>query len=110
MATVTKMHLADKLFEAGVGNLAESANILDLTLDLIKDTLAGGENVLLSGFGKFRVREKKARQGRNPKTGEPMTVAPRRVVTFHPSGELRQRCKRSEREAAGSEVDQPSTP
>jgi len=110
MATVTKLYLADRLLAAGMENHAEAVKLLEESLELIKDTLAGGENVLVSSFGKFSVREKKARQGRNPKTGEALTIAPRRVVTFHPSGELRQRCKHPDRDAAEREVFSSSTP
>jgi integration host factor subunit alpha len=93
MATVTKLSMAHKVFEAGVGNLAEAIDFVDETIEMIKDALARGEDVLVSGFGTFRVRDKKARKGRNPKTGEKLIVASRRVVKFHASGELRKRCK-----------------
>jgi integration host factor subunit alpha len=58
---------------------------------LIKRSLESGEDVLVSGFGKFKVREKKARKGRNPATGEGVILDPRRVVTFHCSGKLRKK-------------------
>ena len=69
----------------------QSTEIVETLLELIKKTLESGEDVLVSGFGKFRVREKKARRGRNPATGESMILGPRRVVTFHCSGKLRRK-------------------
>ena len=69
----------------------QSTEIVETLLELIKKTLESGEDVLVSGFGKFRVREKKARRGRNPATGESMILDPRRVVTFHCSGKLRRK-------------------
>jgi integration host factor subunit alpha len=61
-------------------------------MELMKETLASGEDVLISGFGKFSVKEKSARRGRNPATGEEMMLRPRKVVTFKCSGKLRDRC------------------
>jgi integration host factor subunit alpha len=60
-------------------------------IEIIKRSLESGEDVLVSGFGKFKVREKKARKGRNPATGEGVILDPRRVVTFHCSGKLRKK-------------------
>ena len=68
-----------------------SLEIVETLLEIIKRTLASGEDVLVSGFGKFCVREKKERKGRNPATGEDMLLAPRKVVTFKYSGKLRDR-------------------
>jgi len=59
-------------------------------LNLIKDSLTGGDSVLISGFGQWKVREKKARVGRNPKTKEEYEISPRTVVTFYPSNVWRQ--------------------
>jgi integration host factor subunit alpha len=69
----------------------QSTEIVENLLELIKKTLESGDDVLVSGFGKFRVREKKARKGRNPATGDNMILDPRRVVTFHCSGKLRRK-------------------
>ena len=63
----------------------ESAQIVESVLDVIRDSLEQGENVKLSGFGHFIVRQKHARRGRNPKTGTDITIAPRSVVTFRAS-------------------------
>ena len=62
---------------------------MDSTLELIKGTLVSGEDVLISRFGKFEVREKAARRGRNPQTGGELTLGARRVVTFKSSGVLK---------------------
>jgi integration host factor subunit alpha len=68
-----------------------SLEIVETLLEIIKSTLELGEDVLVSGFGKFCVREKKERKGRNPATGKDMMLAPRKVVTFKCSGKLRKR-------------------
>jgi integration host factor subunit alpha len=68
-----------------------STEIVESLLEIIKRSLESGEDVLFSGFGKFKVREKKARKGRNPVTGEGVIIEPRRVVTFHCSGKLRKK-------------------
>ena len=66
-----------------------SFEMIETLLELMKKTLEGGEDVLISGFGKFCVKNKKQRKGRNPQTGREMILAPRRVVTFQCSGILR---------------------
>jgi integration host factor subunit alpha len=68
-----------------------SLEIVETLLEIIKSTLASGEDVMISGFDKFRVNEKKERKGRNPATDEDMMLAPRKVVTFKCSGKLRKR-------------------
>ena len=67
----------------------QSIDLVESTLEIIKSKLASGEDVLVSGFGKFCVKEKRERKGRNPATGGDMMLAPRRVVTFQCSGKLR---------------------
>ncbi|MFZ0482508.1 MAG: integration host factor subunit alpha [Desulfobacterales bacterium] len=69
----------------------KSSEIVETLLEIIKKTLASGEDVLVSGFGKFSVKKKKERKGRNPATGDDLMLAPRRVVTFRCSGKLRRR-------------------
>ena len=71
-----------------------STELVESLLELIKSSLESGEDVLVSGFGKFCVNEKAERRGRNPATGEDMMLAPRRVVTFKCSGRLRERVNR----------------
>ena len=66
-----------------------SADAVEALLEIIKSTLSSGEDVLISGFGKFCVKEKDTRRGRNPATGETMMLAPRKVVTFKCSQKLR---------------------
>jgi integration host factor subunit alpha len=67
----------------------QSVEAVETLLELIKSALASGDDVLVSGFGKFRVKEKSARKGRNPATGEDAILPARRVVTFKCSGNLR---------------------
>ena len=67
----------------------QSVEITESLLEIIKSSLESGEDVLVSGFGKFCVRDKKERKGRNPATGENLLLKPRRVVTFKCSGKLR---------------------
>jgi integration host factor subunit alpha len=69
----------------------QSVEIVESLLEIIKSTLESGEDVLLSGFGKFCVNDKKERKGRNPATGEDAILRARRVVTFKCSGKLRDR-------------------
>ncbi len=67
----------------------ECAEIVETLLEIIKSTLISGEDLLISGFGKFEVKSKKERRGRNPHTGENLMLAPRRVVKFTCSAKLR---------------------
>ena len=70
---------------------SEAGLITESILKVLKNTLASGEDVLISRFGKFQINDKDARKGRNPKTGETMILESRRVVTFKPSEKLRNR-------------------
>ncbi len=72
----------------------ESKEMLEMILEEIKNTLEKGDEVKISGFGKWKVREKKPRPGRNPHTGQTIEIAARKVVTFHPSDNLRQKVNR----------------
>jgi integration host factor subunit alpha len=69
--------------------LNQSFEVVESLLEMIKSSLESGEDVMISGFGKFSVKEKKERRGRNPTTGESMMLSPRKVVTFKCSGKLR---------------------
>jgi len=80
-----KADLADKVVEKLGVSKKESIDVLSMVLDEIKSALQKGETVKIAGFGNFVVREKNARKGRNPKTGEEIGITPRRVVTFRPS-------------------------
>ena len=73
----------------------ESRQLLERVFKIIKDTLSQGEDLLISGFGKFSVRQKKARRGRNPQTRENLILAARKVLVFKTSGVLRQRLNKS---------------
>jgi len=83
---MTKADLAKVVYErhGGLSN-REASRLVDLILDFIKKGLSDGERVQISGFGTFLVREKKERKGRNPQTGEEMTISPRKSVVFRPS-------------------------
>ncbi len=69
----------------------KSVDVVETLLEILKQTMEEGEDVLISGFGKFCINEKKARRGRNPATGEDLMLSPRRVVTFKCSGKLREK-------------------
>jgi integration host factor subunit alpha len=73
----------------------KSNEVVEQLIEIIKSNLASGEEVLVSGFGKFCVNDKKERRGRNPATGDSMILRPRRVVTFKCSGKLRRKVNRS---------------
>jgi len=92
--TVTKAHIVENLFAKNIFTKTESAQIIETLFEIVKSTLERGEDVLLSGFGKFSVKEKNQRRGRNPQTGDPILLAPRKVVTFKCSGVLRERVNR----------------
>ncbi len=89
--TLTRMDLADAV-HARVGlSRNESAQLVETVLTEISDSLARGESVKISSFGTFSVREKAARVGRNPKTGEEVPIHPRRVLTFRSSHLMKDR-------------------
>ena len=87
--TLTKAELAEALFERVGLNKRESKDIVETFFDEIRQALESGNNVKLSGFGNFQIRDKPARPGRNPKTGEVIPISARRVVTFHSSQKLK---------------------
>ena len=89
--TLTKADLVERIQHRTTLSRPAAVRAVETVLEIIKSRLEEGENVLISGFGKFTVRDKRARRGRNPHTGEELILAPRRVVTFHPSGVLRNR-------------------
>lgn len=89
MATLTKDVLIE-MFREKVGYpVKEAKDILEMVLEELKAKLEKGEEVKISGFGKWVVKEKRARPGRNPHTGQKIEITARRVVTFHPSDKLR---------------------
>jgi integration host factor subunit alpha len=89
--TLTKAKIADAIHQQLGFPKNRSAELLELMLELIKNKLENGENVLVSGFGKFCVKKKKERRGRNPATGEDMLLSGRRVITFRCSHLLRKK-------------------
>jgi len=96
MTTTTKSDLIHAVAEANGFAQNKSAEIVEALIDLIKTRLAGGEDVLISGFGKFCVKKKRERRGRNPATGEDMMLEARKVVTFKCSGQLRDKINKSQ--------------
>ena len=87
---MTKADIVENVYEKlGVYSKKEAAEIVEVVFEQIKDTLADGEKLKISGFGNFVVREKAERIGRNPKTGEEITITARKVLTFKPSQVLK---------------------
>ena len=83
---MTKAEIVQALYDrVGGFSKKEAADAVDLVFDLVKETLARAEKVKISGFGKFTLRDKRQRTGRNPQTGEPMPIRERRVLTFRVS-------------------------
>ncbi len=92
--TLTKAHIIDVVSERNGFTRKKSIETVEILLELIKQSLESGDDVLISGFGKFCVKKKRERRGRNPATGEDMMLAPRKVVTFQCSGILREKLNR----------------
>jgi integration host factor subunit alpha len=86
---LTKAHIVEKVAEQNGYPKNQSFEIIETLLELIKRTLESGDDALVSGFGKFCIKEKHERRGRNPATGEDMMLEPRRTVTFRCSRQLR---------------------
>lgn len=86
---LTKAELAESLFDELGLNKREAKEFVDRFFEEVRNTLAAGDQVKLSGFGNFELREKNQRPGRNPKTGEEIPISARRVVTFRPGQKLR---------------------
>jgi integration host factor subunit alpha len=89
-SALTKAQLAEMLYEQIGLNKRESKDMVDAFFDLISESLVRGEDVKISGFGNFQIRTKAPRPGRNPRTGEPVAIEARRVVTFHASPKLKE--------------------
>ena len=87
--TLTKAELADMLFEKVGLNRREAMDMVESFFEVVRLALENGSGVMLSGFGKFQLHEKRQRPGRNPKTGEEIPITARRVVTFHASHKLK---------------------
>jgi integration host factor subunit alpha len=89
--TLAKKHLVKAIHYNPGYSKAKSITLIQSLLEIIKNTLESGKDVLISGFGKFCVKEKNERRGRNPATAEEMMLGARRVVTFRCSSVLRER-------------------
>ena len=87
--TLTKAQIIDSIQNQTGFPKNKSSEIVETLLEIIKNSLASGEDVLISSFGKFCVREKRKRKGRNPATGDAIMLRSRKVVTFKCSGKLR---------------------
>ena len=87
--TLTKADIVEAVAEQNGYTNKRSFEVVETLLEIIKSALGSGQDVLISGFGKFCVNRKKERMGRNPATGEDLRLAPRRVVNFRCSGKLR---------------------
>ena len=93
--TLTKADLVQRVYQQHeLLTKNQAAEAVESFLRISKESLVGGSNLLLSGFGKFTVNDKKARRGRNPQTGDDLMLEARRVVTFKPSGILRNKINR----------------
>ncbi|MBL9040181.1 MAG: integration host factor subunit alpha [Deltaproteobacteria bacterium] len=87
---MTKADIIENVYErVGGFSKKDASQIVEAVFDIIKDTLARGEKIKLSGFGNLVVRDKNARIGRNPQTGDEITISARRVLTFKPSQVLK---------------------
>lgn len=94
--TLTKADLVQQVYKTHPSmTKAQATSAVEAFLSISKAALINGNDLLLSGFGKFNVKNKKARRGRNPQTGDELTLESRRVVTFKPSGILRAKINKS---------------
>lgn len=87
---MTKADIVEKIHTTTGLSKKDSAEMMESVFDIIKSTLESGETIKVSGFGSFVVNQKEARRGRNPQTGEAITIEARKVLTFKPSTILRQ--------------------
>ena len=87
---MTKADMVELVYERIGVSKREAARIVEMIFDIIKETLERGDNVKISGFGSFNIQHKKPRRGRNPQTGEEITISARRVLSFKASNVLRE--------------------
>jgi len=92
--TLTKAQIVKAIEESNAFSKKKAVDTIETLLEIMKGALASGDDVMISGFGKFCVKGKSQRRGRNPATGEDLTLSPRRVVTFKCSGKLRDKINR----------------
>lgn len=88
-STVTKADIVEKVYQKIGFSKKEASELVEMVFDTLKNTLKEGDKVKISGFGKFEVRGKKERVGRNPQTGEQIKISARRVLNFSPSQVLK---------------------
>lgn len=88
---MTKSDIVEAVYQNVGFTKKRAAEVVNLILDTMKEALEDGDKVKISGFGNFEIREKEARKGRNPQTGEEITISERRVLTFKPSQVLKER-------------------
>lgn len=86
---MTKADIIEAVYDQIGFSKKETAEVVELVFETMKDTLADGDKIKISGFGNFVVRDKRARPGRNPQTGEAITISQRKVLTFKPSQVLK---------------------
>ena len=87
--TLTRASITEMVAAENGWSQKQSSEYVDLLIEIMKNTLTSGEDLLITGFGKFTVKEKRERKGRNPATGDDLTLRSRKVVTFKCSGQLR---------------------
>jgi integration host factor subunit alpha len=86
---MTKADIVEKIYEKVGFSKKESAELVELVFDIVKRTLEQGDKIKIAGFGNFVVKQKADRRGRNPQTGEEITISARRILTFKPSQVLK---------------------
>ncbi|MCP4105916.1 MAG: integration host factor subunit alpha [Desulfobacteraceae bacterium] len=94
---LTKAHIVNEIHDQLQFSKKKSTDIVESVLEIMKNSMEDGEDVLISGFGKFCVKDKKKRRGRNPATGKDLMLRPRKVVTFKCSGKLREKINGTEK-------------
>lgn len=99
---MTKADLVESIYERVGFSKKESAELVELVFEIIKQTLEDGEKIKIAGFGNFVVREKKSRRGRNPQTGQEIRISARKVLTFKPSQVLKNTLNQSLTPAAAN--------
>ena len=98
---MTKADIIESVYEKVGFSKKDSAEIVELVFDTVKETLERGDKIKISGFGNFQVRHKKARIGRNPQTGKEIEISARRVLTFRPSQVLKSALNNGQPAASG---------
>lgn len=88
--SLTKADIVERVYKEAGFSKKEASDLVDLVFKVVKETLARGEKVKISGFGNFSIRDKATRVGRNPQTGDAMEISARRVLTFKPSQVLKE--------------------